>query len=277
MIFATKNFDAYYLLLLNHLLSFGEKRPDRTGVGTFSLFGQQLNFDISTSFPLLTTKKMFWRGIVEELCWMLRGDTNWKTLAEKDVHIWDDWGDKETGELGPVYGKMWTQWPGKGKKTINQLNDLLINMEKDPFSRRHIVTAWNPAYIKDQSLPPCHCFFQFYVHNTTGDKKSLSCKLYMRSCDIFLGLPFNIASYALLTYIIAEKLNMTPNQLSITFGDLHLYENHVEPAKIQLTRKPFDYPTLKILKVTDLDNYTYSDFKLLNYKSHSTIKAPIAV
>lgn len=257
-----------YLNLLRDILENGEQRADRTGTGTLSLFGAQMRFDLSQGFPCLTTKKLHLRSIIHELLWFIKGETNIKYLHENNVTIWDEWAD-EKGELGPVYGKQWRNWNG-----IDQLTKLLDSIKKNPASRRHIVSAWNVSEIEKMALPPCHALFQFYVH---GDGR-LSCQLYQRSADVFLGVPFNIASYALLTIMMAQVTGHKPGDFVHTFGDVHLYLNHVEQAKEQLLRTPRALPTMKINPaVRSLFDFKFEDFTLENYDPHPAIKAPIAV
>jgi thymidylate synthase len=264
--------DVVYLDLLRDVLENGVERADRTGVGTLGLFGRQMRFDLEAGFPLLTTKKLHLKSIIYELLWFLRGETNVRWLQERGVTIWDEWAD-EHGELGPVYGKQWRSWATPDGGSIDQIEKLLASLRTNPNSRRHIVSAWNPSDVDDMALPPCHCLFQFYV----ADGK-LSCQLYQRSADIFLGVPFNIASYALLTMMIAQVVGLKPGDFVHTLGDAHLYLNHVEQAKTQLAREPFAPPTMKLNPdVTDLFAFAYEDFALENYQAHPGIKAPIAV
>lgn len=259
-----------YLDLLKDVLENGEVRSDRTGTGTRSLFGAQLRFDLSQGFPALTTKKLHLRSIIHELLWFLKGDSNIKYLRDNQVTIWDEWADKD-GNLGPVYGSQWRNWDGKG---IDQIAQLIEQIKKNPSSRRHIVSAWNPSDIPKMALPPCHALFQFYVH-TDG---RLSCQLYQRSADVFLGVPFNIASYALLTMMIAQVSGLRPGDFVHTFGDVHLYSNHVEQAKEQLSRTPRALPIMKINPaVKSIFDFKFDDFSLENYDPHPAIKAPIAV
>ena len=261
-----------YLDLMEEILAKGAKKSDRTGTGTYSLFGRQLRFDLSEGFPLVTTKKLHLRSIIYELLWFLRGDTNIKYLNENRVTIWDEWAD-ENGELGPVYGHQWRSWPTADGKTVDQISDVIEQIKNKPDSRRHIVTAWNPGDVGKMALPPCHALFQFYV----ADGR-LSCQLYQRSADYFLGVPFNIASYALLTCMFAQQCNLLPGEFVWTGGDVHLYTNHVEQAKEQLQRKPFPLPQLNIQRKPDsIFEYQYEDFQILNYQAHPSIKAPIAV
>ncbi len=261
-----------YLDLLSHVLEHGSDRGDRTGTGTRSVFGYQMRFDLQDGFPVLTTKKLHLRSIIHELLWFLRGDTNIAYLHEHGVTIWDEWAD-ENGNLGPVYGAQWRSWPAPDGRRIDQIADLVEGIRKNPYSRRHIVSAWNPAEVDDMALPPCHCLFQFYV----ADGR-LSCQLYQRSADIFLGVPFNIASYALLTLMVAQVTGLEPGDFVHTFGDAHLYSNHFEQAKLQLTRTPKALPRMRIAPgVKDLFSFRFEDFTLEGYEADSTIKAPIAV
>lgn len=261
-----------YLELLSHVMNNGVDRSDRTGTGTRSVFGYQMRFDLNGGFPILTTKKLHLRSIIYELLWFLRGDTNIKWLNENGVSIWDEWADKN-GELGPVYGYQWRSWPAPDGRHIDQIKNVLQMIEKNPDSRRLIVTAWNPALVDEMALPPCHCLFQFYVANG-----KLSCQLYQRSADIFLGVPFNIASYALLTMMVAQVCGLKLGEFVHTLGDAHLYSNHFEQAKEQLTRQPLALPQMKINPdVKDLFAFKFEDFTLENYVSAPHIKAPVAV
>lgn len=261
-----------YLDLMKDILETGVEKTDRTGTGTFSVFGRQLRFDLSKGFPLLTTKKLHTRSIFIELLWFLKGDTNIKYLHDHGVSIWDEWAD-EHGDLGPVYGHQWRSWPTPSGGTIDQITNVLNQIKQKPDSRRHIVSAWNPAEVDKMALPPCHTMFQFYVA-----KGKLSCQLYQRSADYFLGVPFNIASYALLTHMFAQQCDLLPGEFIWTGGDVHLYTNHIEQAKLQLTREPFALPQLNILRKPDsIFDYQYEDFEIQNYQSHPGIKAPIAV
>lgn len=258
--------------LLQHILDNGTQKGDRTGTGTISVFGHQMRFDLSEGFPVVTTKKLHLRSIIHELLWFLQGDTNIKYLKENNVRIWDEWAD-ENGDLGPVYGHQWRSWPDGNGGTIDQITKLVDQIKNNPNSRRHIVSAWNVADVDNMALPPCHTLFQFYV----ADGK-LSCQLYQRSADTFLGVPFNIASYALLTMMLAQVCNLEPGDFVHTFGDAHLYNNHLEQANLQLSRDIRPLPTMKINpEVNDIFSFTYEDFELLNYDPHPTIKAPIAV
>ena len=261
-----------YLDLLSYVLKNGVDRSDRTGTGTRSIFGYQMRFDLSKGFPLLTTKKLHVRSIIYELLWFLRGDTNIKWLNEHGVSIWNEWADKN-GDLGPVYGYQWRSWPAPDGHHIDQIAKVVDMIVKTPYSRRLIVSAWNPALVDEMALPPCHCMFQFYV----ADGK-LSCQLYQRSADIFLGVPFNIASYALLTMMIAQVTGLKAGDFVHTFGDAHLYSNHFDQAKLQLTREPLPLPTMKLNPdVKDLFKFEYEDFELENYVAAPHIKAPVAV
>ena len=261
-----------YLDLLNHVLQHGDKKEDRTGTGTISVFGYQMRFDLSEKFPLLTTKKVHLKSVIHELLWFLKGSTNIGYLKENGVSIWDEWAD-ENGDLGPVYGSQWRSWQTSDGRTIDQISNLIENIKNNPDSRRLIVSAWNVGEVDKMKLPPCHCFFQFYVAN---DK--LSCQLYQRSADIFLGVPFNIASYALLTLMIAQVTNLTPGEFVHTLGDAHIYSNHIEQVKQQLSRDAKDLPIMKINPhVKDIFSFKFDDFEILNYDPHPLIKAPVAV
>ncbi len=261
-----------YLDLMQDILDTGSLKTDRTGTGTYSVFGRQLRFDLYEGFPLVTTKKLHLRSIIYELLWFLNGDTNIKYLKDNGVSIWDEWAD-ENGDLGPVYGQQWRSWPAPDGNTIDQISKVLDQIKSKPDSRRHIVSAWNPAEVDKMALPPCHALFQFYV----ADGK-LSCQLYQRSADYFLGVPFNIASYALLTCMVAQQCDLAPGDFVWTGGDVHLYTNHVEQARLQLTREPLALPQLKInRKPSTIFDYTFEDFEIVNYQSHPAIKAPIAV
>lgn len=267
--------ESAYLDLLKRLLNEGEIRADRTGVGTQSLFGVQMRFNLQEGFPLLTTKKVHLKSIIYELLWFLRGDTNIKFLKDHGVSIWDEWADAE-GNLGPVYGYQWRHWGAKGSEDqgIDQITRLVEQLKKNPYSRRHLVSAWNVADVEKMALPPCHTLFQFYVH---ADRR-LSCQLYQRSADVFLGVPFNIASYALLTQMIAHVCDMKVGDYVHTIGDAHLYLNHVDQARLQLERVPRPFPTLNINpEVRSLFDFKYEDFELLRYDPHPRIAAPIAV
>lgn len=261
-----------YLDLLQHVLDTGVDRDDRTGTGTRSVFGYQMRFDLGEGFPVLTTKKLHLRSIIHELLWFLKGDTNIAYLKENGVSIWDEWAD-ENGDLGPVYGYQWRSWPAPDGRHIDQIQNLLNVLRDNPNSRRLIVSAWNPALVDEMALPPCHCLFQFYV-----SKGKLSCQLYQRSADIFLGVPFNIASYALLTMMIAQVAGLKPGEFIHTFGDAHIYSNHFEQARLQLSRAPKKLPIMRINpEVTDLFAFRFEDFELEGYEADPTIKAPIAV
>ena len=261
-----------YLDLLQHILDHGVEKGDRTGTGTRSVFGYQMRFDLTRGFPLLTTKKLHVRSIVYELLWFLRGDTNVRWLQEHGVTIWDEWAD-ENGELGPVYGHQWRSWPAKDGGTIDQISRLVDGIRKNPDSRRHIVSAWNVADIDEMELPPCHALFQFWVA-----EGRLSCQLYQRSADVFLGVPFNIASYALLTLMVAQVTGLAAAEFVHTLGDAHLYSNHLEQARLQLSREPRPLPRLALNPaVRSILDFTYEDFTLEGYDPHPAIKAPIAV
>ena len=250
----------------------GISRIDRTGVGTRSLFGAQMRFDLSVKFPIVTTKKIHIRSVIYELLWFLRGDTNVKFLRDNGVHIWDEWAD-ENGDLGPVYGHQWRSWPGKDGEAIDQLGNVVDQIKTNPYSRRHIVVAYNPAEVDDMALPPCHALFQFYVA-----EGRLSCQLYQRSADMFLGVPFNISSYALLTMMVAQQCGLKLGDFIWTGGDVHIYNNHIEQVNTQLQRIPYTLPTMEILrKPATLFDYNYEDFELLDYKFHPAIPAPIAI
>jgi len=258
--------------LLRHVLENGSDRGDRTGTGTRSIFGHQMRFDLADGFPVITTKRLHLKSIIHELLWFLKGDTNIRYLKENGVSIWDEWAD-EDGNLGPVYGAQWRSWPDYDGGHIDQMAKLVESIKTNPNSRRHIVTAWNPALVDEMALPPCHCLFQFYV----ADGR-LSCQLYQRSADIFLGVPFNIASYALLTLMIAQVTGLEPGDFVHTLGDAHLYANHFDQAKLQLTRTPKALPVMKLNpEVKDLFSFKYEDFTLIGYEADASIKAPIAV
>jgi thymidylate synthase len=266
-----------YLQLLQKIIDTGVDKNDRTGTGTRSLFGYQMRFNLQDGFPLLTTKKLHLKSIIYELLWFLKGDTNVAYLQEHGVRIWDEWAD-ENGNLGPVYGKQWRNWDGADAKTVDQVSELIGQLEKNPDSRRLIISAWNVADLPEMKLMPCHCLFQFYTAPTESGKRKLSCQLYQRSADVFLGVPFNIASYALLTMMIAQVCDMELGEFVHSFGDVHLYKNHFEQAELQLTRKPFSLPQMKINpEVKSIFDFKYEDFELVNYQSHPGIKAPVAV
>ena len=261
-----------YLNLMQKVLDEGQKKSDRTGTGTLSIFGHQMEFDLSKGFPLVTTKKVHLKSIVHELIWFLQGSTNISYLKENGVSIWDEWAD-ENGDLGPVYGAQWRSWPDGNNGTIDQIQNLIQGIKTNPDSRRHIVSAWNPALVDEMALPPCHSLFQFYVAD--GE---LSCQLYQRSADIFLGAPFNIASYALLTHMVAHVCNLKARKFVHTFGDAHLYLNHLEQAKLQLSRDTKLLPQLKLNSdVKNIFDFKFEDIEITNYESHPSISAPIAV
>ena len=261
-----------YLELMRHVREHGTRRGDRTGTGTLSVFGYQMRFDLAAGFPLVTTKKVHLRSIIHELLWFLAGDTNLAYLHEHDVSIWDEWAD-ENGDLGPVYGHQWRSWPTPAGGHVDQMALVLEQIRRNPESRRHIVSAWNAAEVDRMALPPCHALFQFYV----ADGR-LSCQLYQRSADIFLGVPFNIASYALLTHMMAQQCELGPGEFIWTGGDCHLYVNHLEQARLQLTREPLPLPALTIRRRPDsIFDYRFEDFEFAGYQSHPAIKAPIAV
>ena len=260
-----------YLNLTENILNKGIKKTDRTGTGTISIFGNQSTYDLEDSFPLITTKKTHLKSIIHELLWFLKGDTNIKYLKDNNVKIWDEWAD-EKGELGPVYGYQWRSWPTDDGEYIDQIKNLINDIKHNPNSRRLIVSAWNVGQISKMALPPCHSFFQFYVANN-----KLSCQLYQRSADVFLGVPFNIASYSLLTMMIAHVCNLQPGKFIHTLGDAHLYINHIEQAKLQLTREPKSLPKMKIKPRKNIFDFVFDDFELIGYNPHPHIKAPIAV
>jgi thymidylate synthase len=261
-----------YLDLMQRILDEGVPKSDRTGTGTRSIFGHQMRFDLAEGFPLATTKKLHLKSIIYELLWFLRGDTNVRYLNEHGVTIWDDWAN-ERGELGPVYGHQWRSWPGRGGKAIDQIAEVVEQIRTNPDSRRLIVSAWNVADVQSMALPPCHLLFQFYV----ADGR-LSCQMYQRSADVFLGVPFNIASYALLTMMMAQVTGLAPGEFVHTFGDAHLYDNHLEQARLQLTREPRPLPKLRIdPSVTSIFDFEYEHFRLENYAPHPHIPAPVAV
>lgn len=261
-----------YLDLLQHVLDHGTPREDRTGTGTVGVFGYQMRFPLGEGFPLLTTKKLHLRSIIYELLWFLRGDTNIQYLHDHKVSIWDEWAD-ENGDLGPVYGSQWRSWPDGRGGTIDQIANVVNEIKTNPYSRRLMVTAWNPAEIQDMALPPCHCLFQFYVNDGR-----LSCQLYQRSADIFLGVPFNIASYALLTMMMAQVCGLEPGDFVHTFGDAHIYKNHLDQVRLQLSREPRPLPTMRINpEVKDIFSFQYEDFSLENYDPHPHIKGEVSV
>lgn len=261
-----------YLDLLRHILENGTHKSDRTGTGTQSCFGYQMRFDLQKGFPLVTTKKVHLKSIIHELLWFLKGETNIAYLKENNVKIWDEWAN-EQGELGPVYGKQWRSWEGKNNETVDQVSDLITQIKKNPDSRRLIISAWNVGELREMALMPCHALFQFYV----ADGK-LSCQLYQRSADVFLGVPFNIASYALLTMMIAQVCGLQYGEFIHTFGDVHIYSNHREQVELQLSRKPLPLPTMKLNpSVKNIFDFKFEDFTLENYESHPAIKAPVAV
>lgn len=272
-----------YLKLLQHILDSGTEKEDRTGTGTRSVFGYQMRFDLKEGFPMVTTKKTHLKSIIYELLWFLKGETNIAYLKEHNVSIWDEWADAD-GNLGPVYGKQWRSWQGADGKTIDQVSELIHQLKTNPDSRRLIISAWNVAELPLMKLMPCHCLFQFYTspqpspEGKGAGRRKLSCQLYQRSADVFLGVPFNIASYALLTMMIAQVVDMDPGEFVWTGGDTHLYSNHMEQVNLQLSRTPFPLPQMKINPgVKDIFHFKYEDFELVNYQSHPGIKAPVAV
>jgi thymidylate synthase len=261
-----------YLDLLDHVMETGVRKNDRTGTGTISVFGYQMRFNLGEGFPLLTTKKLHLRSILHELLWFISGETNIRYLKENGVSIWDEWAD-ENGNLGPVYGSQWRSWPASDGRKIDQLRMVMDSVRKSPDSRRHVVSAWNPGELDRMALPPCHLLFQFYVANG-----KLSCQMYQRSADIFIGVPFNIASYSLLTMMMAQVCDLKPGEFIHTFGDAHIYLNHIDQVKLQLTREPYKLPEMKINPdVKDIFNFRFEDFKLENYQAHPHIKGDIAV
>jgi thymidylate synthase len=261
-----------YLDLLRHIVNNGTQKNDRTGTGTQSVFGYQMRFNLAEGFPLVTTKKVHLKSIIHELLWFLKGETNTRYLKENGVSIWDEWADAD-GNLGPVYGKQWRSWAGAEGATTDQVAALIEEIKKNPDSRRLIISAWNVADLPEMKLMPCHCLFQFYVNNG-----KLSCQLYQRSADVFLGVPFNIASYALFTMMVAQVCNLQPGEFIHSFGDAHLYSNHAEQVKLQLSRTPYPLPIMRINPdVKDIDGFVYSDFTLENYQCHPAIKAAVAV
>ncbi len=273
-----------YLQLLQHILDNGSDKADRTGTGTRSCFGYQMRFNLQEGFPLVTTKKLHLKSIIHELLWFLKGETNIAYLKENGVSIWDEWADDD-GNLGPVYGKQWRSWQGANGQTIDQIKDVINQLKNNPDSRRIIVSAWNVGDLSEMALMPCHTMFQFYTAPPTEEMKAngdnrlrLSCQLYQRSADVFLGVPFNIASYALLTMIVAQVCDMIPQDFVHSFGDVHLYSNHFEQAELQLTRMPYPLPEMKLNpEIKNIFDFTFEDFKLENYQSHGPIKAPVAV
>ena len=273
-----------YLGLLQHILDTGVQKHDRTGTGTLSCFGYQMRFDLQKGFPLVTTKKVHMKSIIHELLWFLKGETNIAYLKEQNVKIWDEWAD-ENGELGPVYGKQWRSWEGKDGKVVDQITELIKQINVNPDSRRLIVSAWNVAELPQMALMPCHTIFQFYTSPSAplhgverGGQRKLSCQLYQRSADVFLGVPFNIASYALLTMMIAKVCDLELGEFIHTFGDVHIYNNHLEQVKLQLSRTPYSLPCMKLNpEVKNIFDFKYDDFTLENYQSHPAIKAPVAV
>jgi thymidylate synthase len=261
-----------YLELLQHILDKGVRKTDRTGTGTISCFGYQMRFDLAQGFPLVTTKKLHLKSIIHELLWFLKGETNTAYLKENGVSIWDEWAD-ENGELGPVYGKQWRSWEGAGGRTVDQITELIGQIKKNPDSRRLVVSAWNVADLPEMALMPCHVLFQFYVA-----EGKLSCQLYQRSADVFLGVPFNIASYALLTMMVAQVCGLEPGEFIHSFGDVHIYNNHLEQVHLQLSRKPYALPVMKLNPaVRNIFDFRFEDFSLENYQFHPPIKAPVAV
>lgn len=261
-----------YLNLVKHIIDTGADKSDRTGTGTRSVFGYQMRFNLAEGFPLVTTKKCHLKSIIYELLWFLKGETNIAYLKEHNVSIWDEWADVN-GDLGPVYGKQWRSWEGADGVVVDQVKELIHTIKTNPDSRRMIISAWNVADLPKMKLMPCHCLFQFYVANG-----KLSCQLYQRSADVFLGVPFNIASYALLTMMIAQVCDLEPGEFVHSFGDVHLYKNHFEQAELQLTRTPFPLPQMKINPaVKDIFDFKFEDFELINYQSHPAIKAPVAI
>ncbi|UCD98238.1 MAG: thymidylate synthase [Chloroflexota bacterium] len=261
-----------YLDMLQHLLNDGKPKGDRTGTGTRSVFGYQTRYDLQAGFPLLTTKKLHLKSVIFELLWMLKGESNIRFLQDNNVRIWNEWADG-AGELGPVYGVQWRSWKTAGGQTIDQISEVIEAIKNNPDSRRLIVSAWNVGDVQAMALPPCHLLFQFYVNDG-----QLSCQLYQRSADVFLGVPFNIASYSLLTLMVAQVCNLEPGEFVHSFGDLHLYNNHVEQAKLQLTRQPYPLPRIKINpEITSIFDFTYEDFELVDYQCHPHIKAVVSV
>ena len=266
-----------YLDLLDHVMANGVDKADRTGTGTRSVFGHQMRFDLAEGFPVVTTKRLHLRSIIGELLWFLRGDTNVRWLQERGITIWDEWAD-EHGDLGPVYGHQWRSWPTPDGRRVDQISAVIEAIRTNPDSRRHIVSAWNVADVDQMALPPCHALFQFYVRPASdGGPPHLDCQLYQRSADVFLGVPFNIASYALLTTMVAQLTDLRPGHFVHTLGDAHLYSNHLEQARLQLTRKPFPLPTMVVAPKRSIDDFDLEDFELVGYEAHPSIRAPIAV
>ena len=266
-----------YHSLLQHIIDTGADKEDRTGTGTRSVFGYQMRFDLNVGFPLVTTKKLHLKSIIYELLWFLKGDTNIKYLKDNGVKIWDEWADEE-GNLGPVYGQQWRSWQGADGRTFDQIADVIHQLKTNPDSRRIIVNAWNVGDLQEMKLMPCHCLFQFYTSVGENGRRKLSCQLYQRSADVFLGVPFNIASYALLTMMIAQVCEMDLGDFVHSFGDVHLYKNHFEQAAEQLSRTPFPLPTIRINPaIKNIDDFNFEDFELLNYQCGAAIKAPVAV
>jgi thymidylate synthase len=268
-----------YLDLLDHVLAHGQEKSDRTGTGTLSVFGHQMRFDLADGFPALTTKKLHLRSIIGELLWFLRGDTNVRWLQERGISIWDEWADPATGDLGPIYGYQWRSWPTPDGRRVDQIAKVIEQIRTNPDSRRLIVSAWNVADVDDMALPPCHTMFQFYVSPPGPDgRRRLSCQLYQRSADIFLGVPFNIASYALLTHMLAQQCDLDVGDFIWTGGDCHIYSNHAEQVELQLSRPPLPYPVLELARrPASIFDYRYEDFVVHDYRHHPAIKAPVAV
>jgi len=266
-----------YLDLLAHVMDNGVDRMDRTGTGTRGVFGHQMRFDLADGFPMLTTKKLHIKSIVHELIWFLAGDTNIKYLKDNGVRIWDEWAD-ENGDLGPVYGKQWRRWEGPDGAVIDQVSKLVEAIKANPYSRRHVISAWNPSEVDEMALPPCHCLFQFHVAPGKNGKDRLSCQLYQRSADIFLGVPFNIASYALLVHMVAQVCDLEPGDFVHTFGDAHIYSNHFDQVKLQLTREPTGLPTLRLNPdVKSIFDFTFDDIEIVGYKAQKHIAGKVAV